>query len=269
MIPILFTFIALDWFTNNNKKEVNNVIKNDNDNQFSFSGMKYQDYKITDNLIKIKLQIEESNIIKSTAYIDDGGTPTIGIGIVSIYNNNLKLVRTTKKGDTLVSISKEIGLGLSDNRSIAYQLVRNYFNANVKNGNLIKVYKDLDNLNIPYFEELAEALSDFYFNSGSAYSTNSYKQFLIDVQSAKNIGSVIQRKQILANSYWKYRLSYLQSWSAIIYGSWLRRTQIFSDRINGDLTMDNIKSWKLYNTSSKVDIYTKGKYQYKRTKPLK
>ena len=64
MFPILFTFIALDWWTNNNKKEVNNLVTNENDNQISFGGMKYQNFKMSDNLIKLKLQIEESNVIK-------------------------------------------------------------------------------------------------------------------------------------------------------------------------------------------------------------
>lgn len=223
------------------------------ENMDSSNTIKYSNHIISNEVLKLKADIEESGSVKTTAYQDARGVWTIGIGMVYIYDENGKFIMKVTKGLTLSTLKSKMNKSSMSDLDFCYHLIRNHSKLKVKG-----VFADLDTLNIPYNEGLANALVDFYFNSGGMHGTSYYHQFISDLRSIRSYGA--SRDEAYAKAYVRYRLGYLKSQFKKLYGSWIRRTQIYADRMNTDKTMDNKNSWKKYPTTAALSNYVKLKY---------
>ncbi len=229
----------------------------------SNNNMSYSNHIVTDGLLHVKFGIEENGKLKTSAYQDAKGVWTIGIGLVDIFDDNGKYVLKIAKGHTLAGLKLIMGKTHLSDLQFCFNLMRNH----IKRSNSGKVFADLDKYRIPYDADLADAIVDFYYNSGSAYNTGSYVAFINEL---RRLSSLPMDKKRYAIAYLRYRLDYLQSWSPVVYGSWLRRVQIFADRISKkDVNMDNKKSWQILPTSVSVRAYVLANYFYTLKKPLK
>lgn len=255
MFPL---FILGSWFG----KFLDELFKKELDIKSLVSSVGYSSHVVTDSLLYVKFGIEENYILKTNAYQDAKRVWTIGIGVVNVFDENGNFVLKAYKGLTLSFLKNKMGKNQLSDLQFAYHLMRNH----VRKSKSYQVFKELDSHKIPYDPNLADAIIDFYYNSGSAYGTKSYFAF---IQELRQKSSLPDRKKAFAIAYIRYRLDYLQSFSKVVYGSWLRRVQIFGDRIaNNDLTMENKKSWKMLPTSVKVRSYILATYYYSLVKPL-
>lgn len=251
MFPFFVGFFGLEFLNFFGMSGIgNNVVK------------KYVDHVVSDALLNVKFGIEESYILKTVAYADAKGVYTIGIGLVDIFDEKGNFVLKVYKGLTLSQLKQRMGKSFMADLPFVFMLMRNH----VKRSMSSKVFKDLDELKIPYNADLADAIIDFYYNSGSAYGTKSYNDFKFRLNYLASVGQL--NNYSMSVEYIKYRLDYLASFSSVIYGSWARRVQIFADRINGDGSMENKKSWIKYPTSVSVRNYLFSKYFYSLKKPL-
>ena len=257
MFPFFFMgMLGADWFTkllNGNSNNTNNTNPN----------MKYSSHVVSDSLLNVKFGIEENYILKTNAYQDAKLVWTIGIGTVDVFDDKLNFVLKVYKGLTLARLKAVMAKTHLTDLQFCFNLMRNH----VRRSKSYQVFKELDGFNIPYNANLADAIIDFNYNSGSAYGTTSYYAFIQTLR--QNASMPNNNAQKMAVAYVRYRLAYLESWSPKIYGSWIRRIQIFADRIGkNDLSMDNKKSWKIFPTSVSVKTYVQNTYGYILKKPL-
>lgn len=258
MLPIFIGLMSGGWFSN----WLDSILKPQSQEDSILAllgggGSSYKSHIVSDSVLNVKFGIEESYKLKTTAYQDSVGVWTIGIGLVNIFNSAGKFVVKVSKGMTLLRLKQIMGLTSMSDLAFCFQLMRNH----VKTSKTYTVYADLDNNKIPYNDDLADSIVDFYYNSGSAYGKSHYKTFIADLKKVA-LGGGDMRKGF-AVAYVKYRLSYLESWSSVMYGSWLRRTLIFADRIaKSDKTFENKKSWAKFPTSSSLKNYALNEYGY-------
>lgn len=251
MFPLFLGFFGSSFFQN--------LLTSSSD---SSSNKTYSSHVVSDGLLNVKFGIEENMNLKTVAYQDTVGVWTIGIGLVNIFDDNLNFVLKVYKGLTLSSLKAKMNKTHLSDLQFCFSLMRNH----VRKSKSYTVFKDLDSNSIPYNSNLADAIVDFYYNSGSAYGTTQYYAFLQRLKTNKAMGKNLPLDFAIA--YINYRLDYLASFSSIIYGSWLRRCQIFADRIANNSDMDNKKSWALYPTSKTVQTYIFSKYFYSLKKKL-
>lgn len=233
---------------NNSKAYVSNVMLLSINSSYSLlsSRNSYSGHPITDGFLHLVWGFEENYKIRQTTYDDGLKKPTIGIGNYTFHADNGKYWFTGNWGMTLKQIKAKYGRPHQDDKEFCFSLIRNHFKLN----NIHKVWAELDAMGLPYVTEFAEALQDFYFNSGGPYGGSAYKQFIVDLKKITHLrGQALRIAMVKA--YSKYRFSYLRSIKSTkgqILGGWANRTYAMCERILGDRNMEKIKAEKTGKT---------------------
>lgn len=229
-------------FKNSNLSLINNI----NSSYSLLAGRtRYVGNPVTDGFLWIVYGIEQNYKVDERAKDDGAGNPTLGIGNYKIFNDAGNFDFTVKWGHTLQMIKNRYGRPHQDSREFCFSLLRNYY----KKNDIHKVWAELDKMNFPYIPELAEAIQDFYFNSGGPYGKKDYREFLANLNSCKNFTGM-QLRNAVARFYVRYRLNYLRGNTKKMYAHWIRRTLIFADRLIGERDMEEKLSWKVFPTTN-------------------
>ena len=212
----------------------------------------YTGHPITDGFLHLVWGIEEDYKIKQTPYDDKKGNWTIGIGNFTFHKDNgdswFSMKQMPYKRYSLARIKALYGRPNQSDKDFCFSILRNHF----KKNSIHRVWAELDSMGLPYVTEFAEALQDFYFNSGGSYGKKEYFEFLSDLRSIKHLRGQALRVAMV-KAYSKYRFGYLRragGWKQTtgIMGGWAKRTYLFSQRLLGDRTMEKIKADKAGST---------------------
>lgn len=241
---------------NNSKAYVSNaMLLNINSSYSLLAGRNsYTGHPITDGFLHLVWGIEEDYKIKQIAYNDGKGKPTIGIGNYTFHADSGKFWFFCKYGYTLKQIKAKYGRPNQDDKEFCFSLIRNHFKLN----KISDLWRQMDAIGFPYVTELAEALQDFYFNSGGPHGSKEQKQFILDLQKIKHLQGRALRVAMV-KAYSKFRFGYLRraaGWKQTtgIMGGWAKRTYLFSERILGDRSMEKIKADKVGNTLTVIRL---------------
>ncbi len=205
-------FLILGFFIPEVWQKFMNISESSSKAQNNIS-MKYQDFYFSK---KIKKVISGSEGLEEKSYLDHTGVATIGYGSTFIVSDQGKNYGKVILGGTLVGYAKRyFGIDLitkADKEKFAERLMKNHIK-------FIHPYKfiapKLDQQNVKFDENLAIALIDAGYQSGSIYSKvyQDYTSFLTF------IGLNIDNKKKVAELYGKMRLSYFKTYVKSVYYS--------------------------------------------------
>lgn len=217
-----------------------------NINQFASTGT-YLGYKANQETLKPIFAAEQASLkVKREPYFDNRWS--IAFGSTNVYDDNNRFIREVRRTDTWQGLKNLLGRPNEDDWAFAERLAYNELGR--ANGYKIMA-KALDGSNIPFHKRLADALYDFSYNSGGAFSRINCQGFCDNVRN--RLPSVPYDKH-LAKCYLKMRLDYvknnvsLKDWNEFKRG-WILRYYWNAKLIEGSsLSLASLRS--TYKTPS-------------------
>lgn len=198
MFEIFGALFILDYFKS---------LFNSNNSSSMLGSVKYASYMFS---IRLQQMLFNSEGMHKTAYPDYVGVATIGKGSTLIVRDNGSLITAVKLGMSLKSLAKQyFNLNLvteKDYDDFANRLMKNHVSS--KSAYPI-IAKKLDSLGINFDENLALALHDFGYQSGSGFIKSYSGRSLFET----NLMLKINDKKEVARLYGNMRISYLKTFA--------------------------------------------------------
>lgn len=176
------------------------------------------------------------------AYFDNAWT--IGFGTVYVYADNnysFKPLPKVVKGTTLSGLKKMFGLGNISDVEFSERLMKNHiYRKDVVN--VFSLFKKIDDKGIPFNQTLAQALVDFYYNSGRVGNSSYETDFINDINKINYKLDFKTVNKQLAIAYFKFRCNYQSSvmsktdWAKFKNGL-IKRALFHTRRINGEFLL--------------------------------